>query len=89
MSRITRVRVREREKIESLLRAVGMTKEAAALRKEWRKLTLDYQAQIVVKLNTKDDVFSNTIITIFGCSDKKIRQNLRNKSEKLLYKKDK
>ena len=49
----------------------------------------NYQAQIVVKLNTKDKELSNTIITVFGCSEKRIRQNLRNKSEKLLYKKEK
>lgn len=49
----------------------------------------NYQAQIVVKLNTKDKELSNTMITVFGCSEKRIRQNLRNKSEKLLYKKEK
>ena len=48
-----------------------------------------YQAQIVVKLNTQDEALANTIITIFGCSDKKIRQLLRNKIQKLLYKKEK
>lgn len=48
-----------------------------------------YQAQIVIKINTKDSTLSNTIITMFGCSDKKIRQILRNKSDKLLYKKEK
>lgn len=36
-------RIRQMKQEEKQLRAVGMTKEAAALRKEWRKLTLDYQ----------------------------------------------
>ncbi len=36
-------RIRQMKTEERQLRACGMTKEAAALRKNWRKLTIDYQ----------------------------------------------
>lgn len=46
------------------------------------------QAQIVIALNTEDTWKSNTIITIFGLSERRLQQNLRNKSAYLLYKKE-